>query len=108
MSDLITQREALEYSKVLLRVLSSCLVALMKAVSEGKGSCRLSNFFGGSLTKLFSSFLPLSFCHRTNSDSALHTSAMSPNPQDPFGKNQQMGRGPPQRNGELGPPPTIL
>uniref|UniRef100_A0A672SMU2 CREB-regulated transcription coactivator 3-like n=1 Tax=Sinocyclocheilus grahami TaxID=75366 RepID=A0A672SMU2_SINGR len=37
---------------------------------------------------------------RTNSDSALHTSAMSPNPQDPFGKNQQMGRGPPQRNGE--------
>lgn len=59
-------------------------------------------FFGGSLTELFSSFLPLSFCHRTNSDSALHTSAMSPNPQDPFGKNQQMGRGPPQRNGELG------
>ncbi|XDV17883.1 hypothetical protein PO909_023679 [Leuciscus waleckii] len=38
----------------------------------------------------------------TNSDSALHTSAMSPNPQDPFGMNQQMGRGPPQRNGELG------
>ncbi|XP_051564915.1 CREB-regulated transcription coactivator 3-like isoform X3 [Myxocyprinus asiaticus] len=35
---------------------------------------------------------------RTNSDSALHTSAMSPNPQDPFGMNQQMGRGPPQRN----------
>uniref|UniRef100_A0A674ESB7 CREB-regulated transcription coactivator 3-like n=1 Tax=Salmo trutta TaxID=8032 RepID=A0A674ESB7_SALTR len=35
---------------------------------------------------------------RTNSDSALHTSAM--NPQDPFGMNQQMGRGPPQRNGE--------
>ncbi|KAA0723625.1 CREB-regulated transcription coactivator 3 [Triplophysa tibetana] len=34
----------------------------------------------------------------TNSDSALHTSAMSPNPQDPFGMNQQMGRGPPQRN----------
>ncbi len=39
MSDLIKQREALEYSKVLLRVLSSCVVALMKAVSEGKGSC---------------------------------------------------------------------
>lgn len=37
---------------------------------------------------------------RTNSDSALHTSAMNPNPQDPFGMNQQMGRGPPQRNGE--------
>ncbi|XP_029944478.1 CREB-regulated transcription coactivator 3 isoform X3 [Salarias fasciatus] len=36
---------------------------------------------------------------RTNSDSALHTSAMNPNPQDPFGMNQQMGRGPPQRNG---------
>uniref|UniRef100_A0A3B5KZV2 CREB regulated transcription coactivator 3 n=1 Tax=Xiphophorus couchianus TaxID=32473 RepID=A0A3B5KZV2_9TELE len=34
----------------------------------------------------------------TNSDSALHTSAMNPNPQDPFGMNQQMGRGPPQRN----------
>ncbi|XP_016358735.1 CREB-regulated transcription coactivator 3-like isoform X5 [Sinocyclocheilus anshuiensis] len=38
---------------------------------------------------------------RTNSDSALHTSAMSPNPQDPFGKNQQMGRGPPQRNASM-------
>uniref|UniRef100_A0A3B3U8L4 CREB-regulated transcription coactivator 3-like n=1 Tax=Poecilia latipinna TaxID=48699 RepID=A0A3B3U8L4_9TELE len=38
---------------------------------------------------------------RTNSDSALHTSAMNPNPQDPFGMNQQMGRGPPQRNGEI-------
>ncbi|XP_049458939.1 CREB-regulated transcription coactivator 3 isoform X3 [Epinephelus fuscoguttatus] len=36
---------------------------------------------------------------RTNSDSALHTSTMNPNPQDPFGMNQQMGRGPPQRNG---------
>ncbi|KAG7481988.1 CREB-regulated transcription coactivator 3 isoform X3 [Solea senegalensis] len=36
---------------------------------------------------------------RTNSDSALHTSAMNPNPQDPFGMNQQMGRGLPQRNG---------
>ncbi|CAM4527828.1 unnamed protein product [Leuciscus chuanchicus] len=38
---------------------------------------------------------------RTNSDSALHTSAMSPNPQDPFGMNQQMGRGPPQRNASM-------
>uniref|UniRef100_A0A671MA57 CREB-regulated transcription coactivator 3-like n=1 Tax=Sinocyclocheilus anshuiensis TaxID=1608454 RepID=A0A671MA57_9TELE len=38
---------------------------------------------------------------RTNSDSALHTSAMSPNPQDPFGRNQQMGRGPPQRNASM-------
>lgn len=38
--------------------------------------------------------------HRTNSDSALHTSAMNPNPQDSFGMNQQMGRGLPQRNGE--------
>ncbi|XP_016396470.1 CREB-regulated transcription coactivator 3-like [Sinocyclocheilus rhinocerous] len=47
-------------------------------------------------------FRLLSQLNRTNSDSALHTSAMSPNPQDPFGKNQQMGRGPPQRNGELG------
>lgn len=37
---------------------------------------------------------------RTNSDSALHTSTMNPNPQDPFGMNQQIGRGPPQRNGE--------
>ncbi|XP_049573750.1 CREB-regulated transcription coactivator 3 isoform X3 [Syngnathus scovelli] len=36
---------------------------------------------------------------RTNSDSALHTSAMNPNPQDPFSVNQQMSRGPPQRNG---------
>uniref|UniRef100_A0A3P8VKY3 CREB regulated transcription coactivator 3 n=1 Tax=Cynoglossus semilaevis TaxID=244447 RepID=A0A3P8VKY3_CYNSE len=35
---------------------------------------------------------------RTNSDSALHTSVMNPNPQDPFGMNQQMGRGPPERN----------
>uniref|UniRef100_A0A3Q2YPZ7 CREB regulated transcription coactivator 3 n=1 Tax=Hippocampus comes TaxID=109280 RepID=A0A3Q2YPZ7_HIPCM len=34
----------------------------------------------------------------TNSDSALHTSAMNPNPQDPFSMNQQMGHGPPQRN----------
>ncbi|KAL2088302.1 hypothetical protein ACEWY4_015201 [Coilia grayii] len=38
---------------------------------------------------------------RTNSDSALHTSAMSPNPQDPFGMNQQMARGPPQRNASV-------
>ncbi|KAM9318174.1 CREB-regulated transcription coactivator 3 isoform 2-T2 [Pholidichthys leucotaenia] len=38
---------------------------------------------------------------RTNSDSALHTSAMNPNPQDPFGMNQQMGRGPPQRNASV-------
>ncbi|KAM6949762.1 CREB-regulated transcription coactivator 3 isoform 2-T2 [Lycodopsis pacificus] len=36
---------------------------------------------------------------RTNSDSALHTSVMNPIPQDPFGMNQQMGRGPLQRNG---------
>ncbi|XP_024151182.1 CREB-regulated transcription coactivator 3 isoform X6 [Oryzias melastigma] len=36
---------------------------------------------------------------RTNSDSALHTSATNPNPQDPFGMSQQMGRGPSQRNG---------
>ncbi|XP_061520372.1 CREB-regulated transcription coactivator 3 isoform X3 [Phycodurus eques] len=34
---------------------------------------------------------------RTNSDSALHTSAM--NPQDPFSVIQQMGRGPPYHNG---------
>ncbi|XP_061620835.1 CREB-regulated transcription coactivator 3 isoform X3 [Phyllopteryx taeniolatus] len=34
---------------------------------------------------------------RTNSDSALHTSAM--NPQDPFSVIQQMGRGPPHHNG---------
>nr|XP_046252060.1 CREB-regulated transcription coactivator 3 isoform X2 [Scatophagus argus] len=38
---------------------------------------------------------------RTNSDSALHTSAMNPNPQDPFGMSQQMGRGPPQRNASV-------
>ncbi|XP_062845748.1 CREB-regulated transcription coactivator 3 isoform X2 [Trichomycterus rosablanca] len=38
---------------------------------------------------------------RTNSDSALHTSAMNPNPQDPFGGNQQVGRGPPQRNASM-------
>uniref|UniRef100_G3PZJ7 CREB regulated transcription coactivator 3 n=1 Tax=Gasterosteus aculeatus TaxID=69293 RepID=G3PZJ7_GASAC len=42
----------------------------------------------------------ISQLNRTNSDSALHTSAMNPNPQDPFGMNQQMGRGPLQRNGE--------
>ncbi|XP_061100816.1 CREB-regulated transcription coactivator 3 isoform X3 [Conger conger] len=40
----------------------------------------------------------ISQLNRTNSDSALHTSAMSPNQQDAFGMNQQMGRGPPQRN----------
>lgn len=44
--------------------------------------------------------LLLSLLRRTNSDSALHTSAMNPNPQNPFGMNQQMGRGPPQRNGK--------
>uniref|UniRef100_A0A3B3T893 CREB regulated transcription coactivator 3 n=1 Tax=Paramormyrops kingsleyae TaxID=1676925 RepID=A0A3B3T893_9TELE len=38
---------------------------------------------------------------RTNSDSALHTSAMNPNPQDPFGQEQQLCRVPPQRNGEF-------
>ncbi|KPP80117.1 CREB-regulated transcription coactivator 3-like [Scleropages formosus] len=37
----------------------------------------------------------------TNSDSALHTSAMNPNPQDPFGMNQQMARCPPQRNASV-------
>ncbi|XP_008335326.1 CREB-regulated transcription coactivator 3 isoform X2 [Cynoglossus semilaevis] len=44
-------------------------------------------------------FRLLSQLNRTNSDSALHTSVMNPNPQDPFGMNQQMGRGPPERNG---------
>ncbi|XP_073320239.1 CREB-regulated transcription coactivator 3 [Pagrus major] len=44
-------------------------------------------------------FRLISQLNRTNSDSALHTSAMNPNPQDPFGMNMQMGRGPPQRNG---------
>lgn len=44
-------------------------------------------------------FRLISQLNRTNSDSALHTSAMSPNPQDPFGMNQQMGRGPPLHNG---------
>ncbi|XP_036073055.1 CREB-regulated transcription coactivator 3 isoform X5 [Oryzias melastigma] len=38
---------------------------------------------------------------RTNSDSALHTSATNPNPQDPFGMSQQMGRGPSQRNANV-------
>ncbi|KAK2854282.1 hypothetical protein Q5P01_006943 [Channa striata] len=46
-------------------------------------------------------FRLLSQLNRTNSDSALHTSVMNPNPQDPFGMNQQMGRGPPQRNASL-------
>ncbi|KAJ8340324.1 hypothetical protein SKAU_G00349570 [Synaphobranchus kaupii] len=43
----------------------------------------------------------ISQLNRTNSDSALHTSAMSPNQQDAFGMNQQMGRGPPQRNASM-------
>ncbi|KAJ3593551.1 hypothetical protein NHX12_005885 [Muraenolepis orangiensis] len=43
-------------------------------------------------------FRLLSQLNRTNSDSALHTSAMNTSPQDPFGMGQQMGRGP--RNGE--------
>ncbi|XP_034757793.2 CREB-regulated transcription coactivator 3-like isoform X3 [Acipenser ruthenus] len=44
-------------------------------------------------------FRLLSQLNRTNSDSALHTSALNPNPQDPFvGMNQQMSRAPPQRN----------
>ncbi|KAM9817252.1 CREB-regulated transcription coactivator 3 [Neosynchiropus ocellatus] len=46
-------------------------------------------------------FRLISQLNRTNSDSALHTSAMNPNPQDPFGINQQMGRAPPQRNASL-------
>ncbi|XP_017290512.1 CREB-regulated transcription coactivator 3 isoform X3 [Kryptolebias marmoratus] len=46
-------------------------------------------------------FRLISQLNRTNSDSALHTSAMNPNPQDPFGMNQQMGRGPPQRNASV-------
>ncbi|XP_070410580.1 CREB-regulated transcription coactivator 3 isoform X3 [Nothobranchius furzeri] len=46
-------------------------------------------------------FRLLSQLNRTNSDSALHTSAMNPNTQDPFGMNQQMGRGPPQRNASV-------
>ncbi|XP_077375300.1 CREB-regulated transcription coactivator 3 isoform X2 [Festucalex cinctus] len=44
-------------------------------------------------------FRLVSQLNRTNSDSALHTSVMNPNPQDPFSVNQQMGRVPPQRNG---------
>ncbi|XP_076143216.1 CREB-regulated transcription coactivator 3 isoform X2 [Alosa pseudoharengus] len=46
-------------------------------------------------------FRLMSQLNRTNSDSALHTSAMSPNPQDPFGMNQQMARGAPQRNASV-------
>ncbi|XP_017567104.1 CREB-regulated transcription coactivator 3 isoform X1 [Pygocentrus nattereri] len=46
-------------------------------------------------------FRLISQLNRTNSDSALHTSAMNPNPQDPFCMNQQMGRGPPQRNASM-------
>ncbi|XP_076002984.1 CREB-regulated transcription coactivator 3 isoform X2 [Genypterus blacodes] len=38
---------------------------------------------------------------RTNSDSALHTSVMNPNPQDPFCMNQQMSRVPPEHNASL-------
>ncbi|XP_068167698.1 CREB-regulated transcription coactivator 3 isoform X2 [Antennarius striatus] len=43
----------------------------------------------------------ISQLNRTNSDSALHTSAMNPNPQDPFGMNQQMMRGVHQRNASV-------
>ncbi|XP_062255442.1 CREB-regulated transcription coactivator 3 isoform X2 [Platichthys flesus] len=43
-------------------------------------------------------FRLISQLNRTNSDSALHTSAMNQNPQDPFGIHQQMGRGPHHRN----------
>uniref|UniRef100_UPI0037E91D0B CREB-regulated transcription coactivator 3 isoform X2 n=1 Tax=Semicossyphus pulcher TaxID=241346 RepID=UPI0037E91D0B len=46
-------------------------------------------------------FRLLSQLNRTNSDSALHTSVMNPNPQDPFGMNQLMSRGPPQRNASV-------
>ncbi|XP_028823901.1 CREB-regulated transcription coactivator 3 isoform X2 [Denticeps clupeoides] len=46
-------------------------------------------------------FRLISQLNRTNSDSALHTSAMSPNPQDPFSMLQQAGRGPPQRNASV-------
>ncbi|MBN3308918.1 CRTC3 protein, partial [Amia calva] len=47
-------------------------------------------------------FRLISQLNRTNSDSALHTSALNPNPQDAFmGMNQQMGRGPPQRNASV-------
>ncbi|MCJ8747374.1 hypothetical protein PDJAM_G00152700 [Pangasius djambal] len=46
-------------------------------------------------------FRLISQLNRTNSDSALHTSAMNPNPQDPFSGNQQTGRGPSQRNASM-------
>ncbi|XP_048886747.1 CREB-regulated transcription coactivator 3 isoform X1 [Brienomyrus brachyistius] len=46
-------------------------------------------------------FRLMSQLNRTNSDSALHTSAMNPNPQDPFGPEQQLGRVPPQRNASM-------
>ncbi|XP_060899412.1 CREB-regulated transcription coactivator 3 [Labrus mixtus] len=46
-------------------------------------------------------FRLISQLNRTNSDSALHTSVMNPNPQDPFGMNQQMSRAPPQRNASV-------
>ncbi|XP_061520363.1 CREB-regulated transcription coactivator 3 isoform X2 [Phycodurus eques] len=44
-------------------------------------------------------FRLISQLNRTNSDSALHTSAM--NPQDPFSVIQQMGRGPPYHNASV-------
>ncbi|XP_061620834.1 CREB-regulated transcription coactivator 3 isoform X2 [Phyllopteryx taeniolatus] len=44
-------------------------------------------------------FRLISQLNRTNSDSALHTSAM--NPQDPFSVIQQMGRGPPHHNASV-------
>ncbi|CAL8404732.1 unnamed protein product [Boreogadus saida] len=47
-------------------------------------------------------FRLISQLNRTNSDSALHTSVMNPNAQDPFGMGQQMGRGPPQQRPNAG------
>ncbi|XP_026992951.1 CREB-regulated transcription coactivator 3 isoform X1 [Tachysurus fulvidraco] len=46
-------------------------------------------------------FRLISQLNRTNSDSALHTSAMNPNQQDQLSGNQQTGRGPPQRNASM-------
>ncbi|KAJ7994783.1 hypothetical protein DPEC_G00253050 [Dallia pectoralis] len=43
----------------------------------------------------------MSQLNRTNSDSALHTSAMNLNPQDSFVMSHQLGRGPPQRNASV-------
>lgn len=63
------------------------LLALTNPLSSVEGAATLN-------------IILLFLLHRTNSDSALHTSAMNPNPQDSFGMNQQMGRGPLQRNGE--------